>query len=133
LIRELIHQSKDEMRSFSLCRFYLFLPRIAAALRSLTHPSLQFTRQIADGDLVPSLVRESIRQAEEERPGAVHLELPEDIAKTMSKAHIFPVYQVRRPVAEEKSIAKAVAMIQAARHPLLLIGAGANRKRTQNM
>lgn len=94
---------------------------------------MQFTKQIVDGDMGPALVREAIRVAEEERPGAVHLELPEDIAGTFTDARPFPVYPVRRPVAEGKAISKAVAMIHAASHPLLLIGAGANRKRTQNM
>ena len=39
------------------------------------------TRQIESGDLVPSTVREAFRKAQEERPGATHLELPEDIAR----------------------------------------------------
>lgn len=94
---------------------------------------MQFTKQIVDGDLVPSLVREAVRVAEEERPGAVHLELPEDIAGTATEAHPFPVYPVRRPIAEAKAIDKAVEMIHSASHPLLLIGAGANRKLTQKM
>lgn len=94
---------------------------------------MQFTKQIVDGDLVPSLVREAVRFAEEERPGAVHLELPEDIAGMSTEAHPFPVYPVRRPIAESKAIDKAVEMIHSASHPLLLIGAGANRKHTQKM
>jgi acetolactate synthase-1/2/3 large subunit len=93
----------------------------------------QFTKQIADGDLVASMVREAIRVAEEERPGAVHLELPEDIASTMTDAQAFPVYPVRRPIAEGKAIAKAADLIHASSHPLLLIGAGANRQQTQKM
>lgn len=36
--------------------------------------------QIVHGGLIPSLTREAFRIAEEERPGAAHLELPEDIA-----------------------------------------------------
>jgi acetolactate synthase-1/2/3 large subunit len=63
----------------------------------------------------------------------VHLELPEDIAETHTDAQPFPVYPVRRPIAEGKAVAKAIEMIHAATHPLLLIGAGANRKRTANM
>lgn len=93
----------------------------------------QFTKQIVDGDLVPSLVREAVRVAEEERPGAVHLELPEDIAGTHTEAEPFPVYPVRRPIAEGKAIKQAIDMITHASHPLLLIGAGANRKRTAKM
>jgi acetolactate synthase-1/2/3 large subunit len=93
----------------------------------------KFTKQIVDGDLVPSLVREAVRVPEEERPGAVHLELPEDIAGTHTEAEPFPVYPVRRPIAEEKAIKQAIDMITHASHPLLLIGAGANRKRTAKM
>lgn len=63
----------------------------------------------------------------------MHLELPEDIAGTMTEGELFPVHPVRRPIAEEKGIKKAVEMIEASTHPLLLIGAGANRKRTQKM
>eukprot|EP00250_Pteridium_aquilinum_P001226 c11433_g1_i1 orf=512-3865(-) len=96
-------------------------------------PVTKFTKQIADGELIPSLVREAVRQAEEERPGAVHLELPEDIAGTMTEGQLFPVHPVRRPIAEGKAIEQAVKMIEAASHPLLLVGAGANRKHTQKM
>ena len=39
----------------------------------------------------------------------------------------------RRPVAEEKAVVKAVEMIENARRPLLLVGAGANRKRTSRV
>lgn len=81
--------------------------------------------------MVPSSVREAIRVAVEEKPGAVHLELPEDIAETLTDTPVFPVNPVRRPVAEEKAIAKAVEMIEAASCPLILIGAGSNRKLTQ--
>lgn len=46
----------------------------------LMHPLTKLSRQIAHGDNVPSLVREAVRLAATERPGAVYLELPEDVA-----------------------------------------------------
>ncbi|MDE2706996.1 MAG: thiamine pyrophosphate-binding protein, partial [Gemmatimonadota bacterium] len=46
----------------------------------MMQPLTKYTHQIVSGDSVPSRVREAFRLAEEERPGAVHLELPEDIA-----------------------------------------------------
>ena len=49
------------------------------------------------------------------------------------EAALYQVDRVRRPIPDEKAIVKAVQMIRAAKHPLLLIGAGANRKRTTNM
>ena len=78
-------------------------------------------------------MRESFRLAHEERPGAVHIELPEDIAAEQTDVELIAASAVRRPIAEYKSIAAAVAMIERARSPVLLIGAGANRKLTAKM
>ena len=47
---------------------------------AMMEPLTKFTRQLVSGASIPSLVREAIRLAQEEKPGAVHLELPEDIA-----------------------------------------------------
>ncbi|MBA3487485.1 MAG: acetolactate synthase large subunit [Lysobacter sp.] len=94
-------------------------------MRSIT----KFTRQIVNGNSIPSLVRESFRLAIEERPGAVHLELPEDIASEDCVDTIFAVVGHRRPHAGDEVLHEAASMIEAAKRPLLLIGAGANRKR----
>ena len=99
----------------------------------MMQPLTKFTRQIESGDLVPSCVREAFRKAQEERPGAVHLELPEDIAHEDSDAAVIEPSITRRPVAEAKAIGRAVELISQAKQPLLLIGAGANRKRTCEM
>jgi acetolactate synthase-1/2/3 large subunit len=93
----------------------------------------KYTRQIVSGDSIPSRVRESFRLAEGERPGAVHLELPEDIADEQTDEPLIPASMHRRPTAEAKGVALAVAMIEAAKQPLLLIGAGANRKTPSRM
>ena len=99
----------------------------------MMQPLTKYTRQIVSGDSIPALVREAVRLAEEERPGAVHLELPEDIAVEETESRIFHREQPRRPTAETKAVARAVQMIEAAKRPLLLIGAGANRKLTSKM
>ncbi len=97
----------------------------------MMQPVTKYSRQIVHGANVPSAVREAVRLAEEERPGAVCLELPEDIAEEMvDDPFFFDPEAARRPAAEDKAIARAVAMIEKAKRPLLLVGAGANRKRT---
>ena len=96
----------------------------------MMRPLTKFTKQIVHGNSIPVLVREAIRLAQEERPGAVHLELPEDIATEECTASPYPVRHARRPQADEAVIDRAVAMIRSATLPLLLIGAGANRNRT---
>ena len=100
----------------------------------MMRPITKYSTQITNANVLASAVREAFRLAKEERPGAVHIELPEDIAAEMTDYNeVFPVTKPRRPVAEHKSITKAVEMIENAKRPLLLIGAAANRKLTSKM
>jgi len=99
----------------------------------MMRPLTKYTKQLVSGTNIPSRVREAIRLAQEEKPGATHLELPEDIAAEEVDEQPIPASMVRRPIAEQKSIRSAVEMISAAKSPMLLVGAGANRKRTCNM
>lgn len=97
---------------------------------ALMRPITKFAKQIVNGNTIPSLVREAFRLAEQERPGAVHLELPEDIAAEMVEdGPLIAAKSPRRPVCDDIAIDDAAAMIRAAKRPLLLVGAGANRKR----
>ncbi|MDT8383260.1 MAG: acetolactate synthase large subunit [Gammaproteobacteria bacterium] len=96
----------------------------------MMRPITKLAKQVVDAGTIPGLVREAFRIAEEERPGAVHLELPEDIsAETVESAHLFAVNNYCRPDADGSAVKRAADMIRKARHPLLLIGAGANRRR----
>lgn len=99
----------------------------------MMRPLTKLSKQIVSAHAVPSAVREAFRIGQEERPGAVHLELPEDIAAEETSVSLLPVSAPRRPVAEEKALLKAVEMIQSATSPLVLVGAGANRKATSRM
>ena len=100
---------------------------------NMMKPLTKYTHQISSAYNIPSKVREAFRLAQSERPGATHLELPEDIACEHSDAVVIQKSIFRRPIAEEKAITQAVTMIEAAKHPLLLIGAGANRKQSSKM
>lgn len=97
---------------------------------NLMKPVTKYSQQVVDGNNVPSIVREAFRLTMDERPGAAYIELPEDIAEEDTDAAVFDVVGHRRPDASAQSIDLAVEMIHAAKMPLLLIGAGANRKRT---
>ncbi len=96
----------------------------------LMRPITKYSQQVVDGANIPSIVRDAFRIAVEERPGAVYIELPEDIADEQTNATLFDVVGSRRPDADKQAIDAAVNMIEAADMPLLLIGAGANRKVT---
>lgn len=96
---------------------------------NMMRPLTKYAHQIVNANTIASVVREAFRLAQEERPGAVHLELPEDIAAEMADDdRLFEINPGRRPDCDALALAEAIEMIRAAKHPLLLIGAGANRK-----
>ena len=92
-------------------------------------PLTKYTRQVVGGGGIPAQVREAFRLAQEERPGATHLELPEDVLRDETDAEPLAAGHVRIPTAEEESIEAAAALLREARRPLLVIGSGANRTR----
>ncbi len=96
---------------------------------NMMRPITKFTKQIVHGNTVTAVVREAFRLAMQERPGAVHIELPEDIAAEEAIDNVYQVYDTRRPDADHLAIRQAIELIAEAKMPLLLIGAGANRKR----
>jgi len=99
----------------------------------MMRPITKYATQIVAGDNIPSRVREAFRIAEEEKPGATHIELPEDIADEQTDERPIKASSVRRPTAEEKSVFRALEKIHAAKSPILVIGAGGNRKLTSKM
>jgi acetolactate synthase I/II/III large subunit len=101
---------------------------VIASMKPLT----KMTRQIVSPGSIPTIVRDAFRVAMEERPGPVHLELPEDVAAEEVEpedAPIVPVHPIERPVAHPAALDRAADMILAAKSPLIMIGAGGNRPR----
>lgn len=96
---------------------------------TMMHPITKYTKQVVHGNNISGIVREAFRIAMDERPGAVHIELPEDIAAEEVHDHLFTVARIRRPDADNQAVKDAVEMIKSAKMPLLLVAAGANRKR----
>jgi acetolactate synthase I/II/III large subunit len=98
---------------------------VIASMKPLT----KMSRQIVSAASIPTIVRDSFRVATEERPGPVHLELPEDIAAEDADAEILPIHPIERPVAHPAALDRAAEMILAAKRPLIMIGAAGNRPR----
>ena len=74
---------------------------IVAAMKPLT----KLSRQIVSQSTIPTLVREAFRVAEEERPGPVLLELPEDIAAAECEPiALVPPHPVGLPLANANSL-----------------------------
>ena len=98
---------------------------IVGAMRPLT----KMTRQIVSAASIPAIVRDAFRVAAEERPGPVHLELPEDIAAEEADAALMLPHAVDQPVATASALERTVGMILEAKHPLIMVGAAGNRPR----
>ena len=71
-------------------------------------PLTKYTHQIVAGDNIPSRVREAFRLAEDEKPGAVHLELPEDIAD--EQTDLLPISPARARLAFDELLANQLAL-----------------------
>ncbi len=97
-----------------------------ATMRPLT----KATRQIVSTGSIPTLVRDAFRMAMEERPGPVHLELPEDIAgEEGPDLPVVPPHPIEQPVAPPSALDRAAEMILKAERPLVMLGAAASRAR----
>ena len=99
----------------------------------MMRPITKFTHQFASADNIPARVREAFRLAQEEKPGAVHIEFPEDIAHEQTDSTPIPASLSRRPAADAKAVRAAVKRIESAKSPLIVIGAGGNRALTSRM
>jgi acetolactate synthase-1/2/3 large subunit len=91
-------------------------------------PLTKLSRQIVSTSSIPAIVREAFRVAIEERPGPVHLELPEDVASELGlDIPLVPPHPVDLPVAPARAVDRASEMIRQAQRPLVMIGAAASR------
>lgn len=99
----------------------------------MMQPVTKSARQVASASAIPSIIRNAFSRAEEERPGATHIELPEDIAREETDSSPIAASLTRRPIAEPKAITRAVDLLRESRRPVILIGAGANRNLTSKM
>jgi len=96
---------------------------------NMMKPLTKKAASIFDPNTIPTVLRNAFKTAEAERPGAVHLELPEDVAEEEAGARVQKRGEVRRPGPDHRAIERAVELIEQAKNPLLIVSSGANRKR----
>src|SRR5215204_1037069 len=97
---------------------------VIASMKPLT----KMTRQIVSPASIPTIVRDAFRVAMEERPGPVHLELPEDVAgeELREPVPLIPPHPIELPVAQPAALNRAAEMICKAQRPLVMLGAGSS-------
>lgn len=103
--------------------------QIVDVVSSMT-PLTKMSRQIVSASTIPTLVREAFRVAQQERPGPVHLELPEDIAgEPAPDVPCIPPHPIDLPIAHPLALDRAADLIINAKRPLIMLGAASSRPR----
>lgn len=92
-------------------------------------PVTKWATTVLHQDNIPEIIRKAVRVARSEKPGAVHIELPEDIAKLATTTRPLKPQRFRRPVTDDKIINQAFDIIKKAKNPIILAGNGCIRKR----
>lgn len=92
-------------------------------------PVTKWAMTVLHPDNIPEIVRKAVRLARTEKPGACHVELPEDIAKLDTGMVPLEPRRFRRPVPDDKIVDQAFELIKQSRRPVILAGNGCIRKR----
>jgi acetolactate synthase-1/2/3 large subunit len=92
-------------------------------------PITKWAWSLVNPNNIPEVVRKAFKIATTEKPGAVHIELPEDIAKMEAETQPIPPERVRRPVPDDKIVDRAWEAIRSAERPIILAGNGTIRRR----
>jgi len=95
-------------------------------------PVTKWNASIPQADVIPEAVRKAFKIAQTEKPGATHLELPEDVADQLiaDETALRPL-AVQAPVMPEPSpsqVQRAVHAISGAKRPVILAGNGVIRR-----
>ena len=90
-------------------------------------PVTKWNKQIVRPGITPEVVRRAFKTAQSEKPGAVHIDLPENIAAMAADGSPLPLDSQEKVYASYRTLNMAAAVISKAKNPLILAGNGAIR------
>jgi acetolactate synthase I/II/III large subunit len=96
-------------------------------------PVTKWNAQIVRPSNTPEIVRKAFKLSQNEKPGAVHIDLPENIAAMSVVGSPLPKRTVEKTFAAFRSIEQAAEAIAQAKNPLILVGNGAIRANASKM
>jgi len=96
---------------------------------SMFKPVTKWAATILNPDTIPEIVRKAVRLARTEKPGAVHIELPEDVASMDSSKKPMTPRRFRRSVPDSKIVDQGFGMLQNSSRPVIIAGNGCIRRR----
>jgi acetolactate synthase-1/2/3 large subunit len=96
---------------------------------AMFEPVTKWAESVRTPDAIPEIVRKAVRLSRTEKPGAVHIELAEDLAKLDTDAVPIPPRRFRRAVPDDKIVDEAFNLLKNAKRPVILAGNGCIRRR----
>lgn len=90
-------------------------------------PVTKWNTQIVRPSNTPEIVRKAFKRSQSEKPGAVHIDLPENIAAMPATGNPLNTNKLERTYAAFHSITEAATVISQANSPIILVGNGAIR------
>jgi len=98
-------------------------------LVDILRPIVKWNVRVSSPEIVPEVVRKAFKVAESEKPGATHLELPEDVMAMPLDATPLPRHAPVQPEPAPRELQRAAELIDGAENPIALAGNGAIRGR----
>ena len=96
-------------------------------LIGILRPIVKWNARVSSPEIVPEVVRKAFKVAESEKPGATHLELPEDVMARPLDAAPLRRRAIVQPEPGPRELQRAADLIDSAENPIALAGNGAIR------
>jgi acetolactate synthase-1/2/3 large subunit len=97
-------------------------------IERVLRPITKWNASIADAAIIPEVVRKAFKVAESEKPGATHIELPEDVlGGEMENMEPLPRRKPVQPEPAARELLKAADLVRGALNPVALVGNGVIR------
>ncbi|WP_242634632.1 acetolactate synthase large subunit [Bacillus timonensis] len=91
-------------------------------------PATKWSVQIKDVKTIPTLIRRGFRKAQMEKPGAVLIELPENLAPEQTTSQPLTVIPIPKSKPTVEAIEAARALIEQSQKPVIIVGNGIIRQ-----
>jgi len=92
-------------------------------------PLTKWNTRVETAAVIPEVIRKAFKLAESEKPGACHVEVPEDVAREATDGAPLSTERARRPSPDRQALETAARLIEAASFPLIFAGNGVIRGR----
>jgi len=90
-------------------------------------PLTKWNTHVETAAVIPEVIRKAFKLAESEKPGACHIEVPEDVAHEAAEGTPLSTERTRRPSPDRPALQTAARLIEGASFPLIFAGNGVAR------